>query len=79
MKIKNSIAKKILGTAALIIAAVFTLFSLYNDSQQSASIKKDLDNYIQEMGASTANGIQDWLSGRILRIEGLAEIGRAHV
>jgi methyl-accepting chemotaxis protein len=73
MKIKISIARKILGTAAFIIATAFTLFSLYNDSQQSESIKKDLDNYIQEMGTSTASGIQDWLSGRILRIEGLAE------
>ncbi|WP_247841593.1 methyl-accepting chemotaxis protein [Pseudomonas sp. MWU12-3103b] len=73
MKIKISIARKILGTAALIIAAAFTLFSFYNDSQQRASIKKDLDNYIQEMGASTASGIQDWLSGKILRIEALAE------
>jgi len=73
MKIKISIARKILGTAALIVAAAFTAFSFYNDNQQREAIKEDLDNYIHEVGASTASGIQDWLSGRILRIESLAE------
>jgi len=68
-----NIAKKILGTAALIIAGAFSVFSLYNDNQQRMSIGRNLDNYMQEIGVSTAKGVLDWLSGKILRTESLAE------
>ncbi|POF43772.1 chemotaxis protein [Pseudomonas laurylsulfativorans] len=68
-----NIANKILGTAALIIASAFSVFSLYNDNQQRISIGRNLDSYMQEIGVSTAKGVQDWLSGKILRTESLAE------
>lgn len=64
---------KILLAASLIVFAAFALFTLYNDSLQRNAIRKDLDSYLQEMGGVTANNIQNWLSGRILLVDNLAQ------
>lgn len=64
---------KILLAASLIVMAAFALFTLYNDYLQRNAIRDDLDNYLHEMGTSTAGNIQNWLSGRILLVETLAE------
>ncbi|MDI2591634.1 methyl-accepting chemotaxis protein [Pseudomonas sp. N3-W] len=64
---------KILLAAALIVIAAFASFTLYNDYLQRNAIRKDLDNYLNEMGEVTAANIQTWLSGRILLIDNLAQ------
>ncbi|KNH28513.1 chemotaxis protein [Pseudomonas syringae] len=64
---------KILLAAALIVIAAFASFTLYNDYLQRNAIRKDLDNYLNEMGDVTANNIQSWLAGRILLIDNLAQ------
>ncbi|MND93567.1 Methyl-accepting chemotaxis protein PctB [compost metagenome] len=64
---------KILLAAALIVIAAFASFTLYNDYLQRNAIRKDLENYLQEMGAVTANNIQTWLNGRSLLIENLSQ------
>ncbi|HHK4936768.1 hypothetical protein AO976_06035 [Pseudomonas aeruginosa] len=37
---------KILLAAALVVIATFSLFTLYNDSLQRASIREDLEDYL---------------------------------
>ncbi|CAI8700521.1 Methyl-accepting chemotaxis protein McpG [Pseudomonas sp. IT-P100] len=64
---------KILLAAALIVIAAFASFTLYNDYLQRNAIRKDLDNYLQEMGSVAANNIQTWLTGRSLLIENLSQ------
>src|SRR3546814_12833631 len=64
---------KILIAAALIVIAAFASFTTYNDYLQRNAIRDDLDSYLHEMGAVTANNIQTWLTGRILLIENLAQ------
>ncbi|HGE2142673.1 TPA: methyl-accepting chemotaxis protein PctB [Pseudomonas aeruginosa] len=64
---------KILLAAALVVIATFSLFTLYNDSLQRTSIREDLEDYLHEMGEITASNVQNWLSGRILLIENLAQ------
>ncbi len=64
---------KILLAAALIVIAAFASFTLYNDYLQRNAIRQDLENYLQEMGAVTANNIQTWLNGRSLLIENLSQ------
>ncbi len=70
---------KILLAAALVVIATFSLFTLYNDSLQRTSIREDLEDYLHEMGEITASNVQNWLSGRILLIENLAQtLARDH-
>jgi len=64
---------KILLAAALIVIAAFASFTLYNDYLQRNAIRRDLDNYLNEMGDVTASNIQTWLSGRLLLIDNLAQ------
>ncbi|MEO6680582.1 MAG: methyl-accepting chemotaxis protein, partial [Pseudomonas sp.] len=64
---------KILLAAALIVIAAFASFTLYNDYLQRNAIRRDLDNYLQEMGSVTAKNIQTWLAGRSLLIENLSQ------
>ena len=65
--------QKILLAASLVVAAAFSLFTLYGDYQQRNAISSDLDSYLNEMGTVTANNIQNWLSGRILLVESAAQ------
>jgi methyl-accepting chemotaxis protein len=64
---------KILLAASLIVMAAFALFTLYNDYLQRNAIRDDLDSYLQEMAASTSSNIENWLSGRILLVENVAQ------
>nr|WP_271411012.1 methyl-accepting chemotaxis protein [Pseudomonas sp. Q1-7] len=72
--IKNlRFSHKILLAASLVVIAAFSLFTLYNDYLQRNAIRDNLENYLQEMGDVTAGNIQNWLSGRILLVESVAE------
>jgi methyl-accepting chemotaxis protein len=64
---------KILIAASLVVIATFTMFTLYNDYLQRNAIRKDLQSYLREMGAVTSSNIQNWLSGRILMVESVAQ------
>jgi methyl-accepting chemotaxis protein len=65
--------QKILLAASLVVIAAFSLFALYSDYLQRNAIKDDLDSYLSEMGEATSNNIQNWLSGRILLVESVAQ------
>ena len=65
--------QKILLAASLVVIAAFSLFALYSDYLQRNAIKDDLESYLSEMGEATANNIQNWLSGRILLVESVAQ------
>ncbi|MBH2033291.1 MAG: methyl-accepting chemotaxis protein [Pseudomonadales bacterium] len=65
--------QKILLAASLVVAAAFSLFTLFGDYQQRNAISSDLDSYMTEMGTVTANNIESWLSGRILLVESAAQ------
>jgi len=72
--IKNlRFSHKILLAASLVVIAAFSLFTLYNDYLQRNALRDDLGNYLQEMSDVTASNIQNWLSGRILLVESVAE------
>jgi methyl-accepting chemotaxis protein len=64
---------KILLAASLVVITTFALFTLYNDYLQRNAIRDNLASYLDEMGEITAHNIQNWLSGRILLVEGAAQ------
>ncbi|KRW70501.1 methyl-accepting chemotaxis protein [Pseudomonas kunmingensis] len=64
---------KILLAASLIVIATFSLFTLFNDYLQRNAIRANLESYLDEMGEVTAHNIQNWLSGRILLVESVAQ------
>ena len=64
---------KILLAASLVVIATFALFTLYNDYLQRNAIRANLESYVGDMGEVTAHNIQNWLSGRILLVENVAQ------
>lgn len=64
---------KILLAASLVVIAAFSLFTLYNDYLQRQAIRTDLEHELQSLGQVTASNIQNWLSGRILLVENVAQ------
>ena len=64
---------KILLAASLVVITTFALFTLYNDYLQRNAIRDNLENYLDEMGEITAHNIQNWLSGRLVLLEGTAQ------
>jgi methyl-accepting chemotaxis protein len=45
---------KILAAAASIVAVAFALFTRYNDYLQRNAIHQNLENYLHDMGSTTA-------------------------
>src|SRR5690606_4514953 len=64
---------KILLAASLVVIVAFSLFSLYNDYLQRNAIRVDLEDELRSLGEVTAGNIQNWLSGRILLVENIAQ------
>jgi methyl-accepting chemotaxis protein len=64
---------KILLAASLVVIAAFSLFTLYNDYLQRNAIRADLEDELRSLGEVTASNIQNWLSGRILLVENVAQ------
>ncbi|KPZ09457.1 Methyl-accepting chemotaxis protein [Pseudomonas amygdali pv. ulmi] len=64
---------KILLAASLVVIAAFTLFTFYNDYLQRNALRLQLKENLNQTGDSTAGNIRNWLSGRILLVENLAE------
>jgi len=64
---------KILLAASLVVVVAFALFTLYNDYLQRSAIRANLQSYLDEMGVVTADNIANWLSGRLVLLESLAQ------
>ena len=64
---------KILLAASGVVVLAFALFTLYNDYLQRDTIKQNIESSVQQSGNLTASRVQNWLSGRILVLESLAQ------
>lgn len=64
---------KILLAASGVVVLAFALFTLYNDYLQRNTIRQNLESSIEQSGDLTASSVQNWLSGRILVLENLAQ------
>ena len=64
---------KILLAASGVVVLAFALFTLYNDYLQRNTIKQNLEASVEQAGDLTASSVQNWLSGRILVLESLAQ------
>ncbi|MCU1726431.1 methyl-accepting chemotaxis protein [Pseudomonas sp. 7P_10.2_Bac1] len=64
---------KILLAASGVVVLAFALFALYNDYLQRNTIRQDIDSSVEQAGNLTASSVQNWLSGRILVLESLAQ------
>jgi len=64
---------KILLSACGVVVLAFALFTLYNDYLQRSTIRQNIQASVQQAGALTASSVQNWMSGRILVLENLAQ------
>ncbi|MBC3412662.1 methyl-accepting chemotaxis protein [Pseudomonas sp. SWRI51] len=64
---------KILLAAALVVAAAFTCFVLYNDYRQRQSLRSDTQTTLQDLGSLTAGNIRNWLDSRIQLLDSVAQ------
>ena len=64
---------KILLAASGVVVLAFALFTFYNDYLQRTTIRQNLESSVAQAGELTASSIQNWLSGRILVLENLAQ------
>ncbi|TKA93423.1 methyl-accepting chemotaxis protein [Halopseudomonas bauzanensis] len=64
---------KILLAGCGIVILAFSLFALYNDYLQRNSIQTNLEFSISQAGTLTAGSVENWVSGRVLLMENLAE------
>lgn len=69
----NSILAKILLVAITAVFFVFAVFAFYNDGLQRNSISNEVSNLLDNVGQTTANSINNWLQGRIILAEAIAE------
>lgn len=67
-----NIGSRILLAAAMIVVATFVAFILYFDYQQRTSIQSALQSKLTESGSLATAGIANWLDGRRLLVESLA-------
>ena len=64
---------KILLSAGAVVVLAFALFTLYNDYLQRNTIRQNIESSVNQAGALTASSVQNWLSGRVLILENLAQ------
>ncbi|NNG60715.1 methyl-accepting chemotaxis protein [Pseudomonas fragi] len=64
---------KILLAASGVVVLAFALFTLYNDYLQRNTINQNIESSVEQAGNLTASSVQNWLSGRILVLESLAQ------
>ncbi|MDH1146201.1 methyl-accepting chemotaxis protein [Pseudomonas mosselii] len=64
---------KILLSACAVVVLAFALFTLYNDYLQRNTIRQNIESSVRQAGAQTASSVQNWMSGRILVLENLAQ------
>jgi methyl-accepting chemotaxis protein len=66
-------SQKILLAAALVVVSAFALFTLYNYTLQQRLLARELQSQLREVGALSADSIRNWLGGRVLLVESLAQ------
>ncbi|MBK5006222.1 methyl-accepting chemotaxis protein McpA [Pseudomonas sp. S32] len=64
---------KILLSACGVVVLAFALFTLYNDYLQRNTIRQNIEASVEQSGALTASSVQNWMGGRILVLENLAQ------
>ena len=64
---------KVLLSACGVVVLAFALFTLYNDYLQRNTIGQNIESSVQQAGALTASSVRNWMSGRILMLENLAQ------
>ena len=64
---------KILLAAALVVISAFASFTLFNYLWQQRVLARELQSQLREVGALSAESIQNWLGGRVLLVESLAQ------
>ncbi|WP_434559428.1 methyl-accepting chemotaxis protein [Pseudomonas sp. Z5-35] len=64
---------KILLAASGVVVLAFALFTLYNDYLQRSTIGRSLESSIEQSGDLTASSVQNWMTGRVLVLENLAQ------
>ncbi|MEX5344299.1 cache domain-containing protein, partial [Pseudomonas sp. I2] len=64
--------KSLLSACAVVVLA-FASFTLYNDYLQRNIIRQNIEASVRQAGAQTASSVQNWMSGRILVLENLAQ------
>ncbi len=64
---------KILLSACGVVVLAFALFTLYNDYLQRSTIAQNLESSVRQSGALTVSSVKNWMSGRILVLENLAQ------
>ncbi len=64
---------KILLAASCVVVLMFALFTLYNDYLQRNSIRENLQATLHQAGELTSSSVQNWMSGRVLVVENLAQ------
>ena len=66
-------SQKILLAAALVVVSAFASFTLYNYFWQQRLLAGELQSQLREVGALSAESIHNWLGGRVLLVESLAQ------
>ena len=64
---------KILLAASGVVVLMFALFTLYNDYLQRTAIRHNLEATLRQAGELTSSSVQNWMSGRVLVLENLAQ------
>lgn len=66
-------SQKILLAASVVIVTCLGLFTLYNDYRKRVEISTSLQSDLRDQGQILAQSIENWLSGRLLLVEGMAQ------
>lgn len=69
----NSIGQRILIAASLVVIVVFGAFVLYFNFNEKAAIERSLSEQVKETGALAVTGIANWVDGRRLLVESVAQ------
>ncbi|WP_373237201.1 cache domain-containing protein, partial [Cohaesibacter celericrescens] len=75
-KLTKGVMAKALLVATASVLVVFTLFSTYNDRIKSAETAADIEVVLKSVGATTGEGVRDWLDARIMLISSAADYAR---
>ncbi|MBA1272964.1 methyl-accepting chemotaxis protein [Stutzerimonas azotifigens] len=64
---------KILIAAALVVAAAFACFILFNDYRQRQALHDSTERSMQDIGSLTSSNIRTWLESRMQLVQSLAQ------
>jgi methyl-accepting chemotaxis protein len=67
--LSRNVSTRILVAVAILITAIFLLFTVVNDLRQQRAIREGVEANLANIGQTTADGVSGWLKGRLLLIE----------